>query len=60
MFFIRSFFHHKKTTADNPLLLILDGDSSQTKNLEVIIKASENIVSILSIPVHNSQKYYWM
>ncbi|XP_053692646.1 uncharacterized protein LOC128741096 [Sabethes cyaneus] len=43
-------------TAEDPVLLILDGHSSHTKNLEVLEKAKANHVRVLSIPPHTSHK----
>ncbi|XP_055634817.1 uncharacterized protein LOC129774830 isoform X2 [Toxorhynchites rutilus septentrionalis] len=43
-------------TADNPVLLILDGHTSHTKNLDVLEKAKRNHVRIISIPPHTSHK----
>lgn len=39
-----------------PVLLILDGHSSHTKNLNLIIKAKENNCILLSLPSHCSHK----
>jgi transposase-like protein len=39
-----------------PTLLILDGHSSHTKNLSMILKARENNVKILSLPSHCTHK----
>ena len=40
----------------NPVLLILDGHSSHTKNLELIEKARTNNVIMLSLPSHCTHK----
>lgn len=50
------FLAHTRPTADAPVLLILDGHSSHTKNIEMIEKAARNNVRILSIPPHTSHK----
>ncbi|XP_031359418.1 uncharacterized protein LOC116182980 [Photinus pyralis] len=39
-----------------PVLLILDGHTSHTKNLSVIMKARENNVIVLSLPSHTTHK----
>lgn len=50
------FLAHSKPSHDEPLLLILDGHLSHTKNLNVILKARENNVTILCLPPHTSHK----
>ncbi|XP_062551176.1 uncharacterized protein LOC134216251 [Armigeres subalbatus] len=50
------FLRFASPTADNPVLLILDGHSSHTKNLEVLEKAKLNHVRIISIPPHTSHR----
>ncbi|KAF2889571.1 hypothetical protein ILUMI_16602 [Ignelater luminosus] len=40
----------------NPVLLILDGQNTHTRNLNVILKAEKNYVTILSLPPHSSHK----
>ncbi|XP_021706464.1 uncharacterized protein LOC110678151 [Aedes aegypti] len=45
-----------RPTQDAPVLLILDGHSSHTRNLDMIEKARQNHVKILSIPPHTSHK----
>jgi len=44
------------TSRPHPTLLVLDGHSSHTKNLSVILKARENNVKILSLPSHCTHK----
>lgn len=39
-----------KPSKNNPVLLLLNGNKSYTRNLDVVIKANENSVSILSFP----------
>ncbi|XP_029719395.2 uncharacterized protein LOC115261629 [Aedes albopictus] len=46
-----------RPTVDAPVLLILDGHSSHTRNLNMIEKARQNHVKILSIPPHTSHKF---
>ncbi|XP_062714382.1 uncharacterized protein LOC115257818 [Aedes albopictus] len=50
------FLAYARPTAEAPVLLILDGHSSHTKNVEMIEKAARNNVRILSIPPHTSHK----
>lgn len=45
-----------KPTAESPVLLILDGHYSHSRNLDVINLARENHVSILCLPPHASHK----
>lgn len=57
--FTRWFLHFvqkTKPSADSPVLLILDGHFSHTRNLEVINIARENHVTIVSLPPHSSHK----
>lgn len=48
----RHFLLHTKPTHDDPVLLILDGHVSHTKNLEFIDLARENHVTVVSLPPH--------
>ena len=45
-----------KPTADSPVLLILDGHTSHTRNIDIIDLARQNNVQLLSIPPHSSHK----
>ena len=51
-----TWFHHfletTRPTAENPILLILDGHSTHTKNIDVIDLARENHVHMLCLPPH--------
>lgn len=47
---------HMKPTAESPILLVLDGHSSHTRNIEMLDKAALNHVRILTIPPHTSHK----
>lgn len=53
-------FHHflkvAKPSQEEPLLLILDGHYSHTRNIEVIDLARQNNVTIISLPPHSSHK----
>ncbi|CAH1985659.1 unnamed protein product [Acanthoscelides obtectus] len=50
------FLSHTKPSTEDPILLILDGHLSHTRNLDVIIKARENNVTILCLPPHCTHK----
>lgn len=50
------FLKHAKPTADDPVLLILDGHATHTKNLEFIEKARENYTTVVCLPPHCSHK----
>ncbi|KAJ8952028.1 hypothetical protein NQ318_023469 [Aromia moschata] len=41
---------------EDPVWLILDGHLSHTKNLDVILKARENFVTLLCLPHHTTHK----
>lgn len=48
----REFIAITKPTAEDPVLLILDGHYSHTRNIDVINLGRENHVSILCLPPH--------
>ncbi|KAJ4451383.1 hypothetical protein ANN_02845 [Periplaneta americana] len=50
------FLNHVKPTREDPALLIMDGHLTHTKNFDVIIRARENNVTIITIPPHCSHK----
>lgn len=50
------FLHYTKPSAEDPVLLILDGHLSHTKNLDVILKARQNHVTIICLPPHCTHK----
>lgn len=50
------FLKYSKPTKEEPVLLILDGHSTHTKNLELVQMAKENNVHILVIPPHTSHR----
>lgn len=52
----RKFVEFSKASKDFPVLLILDGHSTHTKNLEVIDYARESGVSLLCLPPHSSHR----
>ena len=52
----KKFVVFSKASKDFPVLLILDGHSTHTKNLEVIDYARDNGVSLLCLPPHCSHK----
>ena len=45
-----------KPSKDDPVLLILDGHNSHTKNIDIVNLARENGISIVSLPPHTSHK----
>ncbi|XP_066593618.1 uncharacterized protein [Prorops nasuta] len=45
-----------KPSQDDPVLLIMDGHLSHTKNLDVILTAREKFVSLLVLPPHTTHK----
>ncbi|XP_031333074.1 uncharacterized protein LOC116176797 isoform X1 [Photinus pyralis] len=50
------FLKYSKPTKEEPVLLILDGHSTHTKNLELVQMSKENNVHILVIPPHTSHR----
>ncbi|XP_055523893.1 uncharacterized protein LOC129717770 [Wyeomyia smithii] len=50
------FLSHTRPSVDSPVLLILDGHSTHTRNLQMLEKAKKNFVRIISIPPHTSHK----
>lgn len=57
--FVQWFHHFLQATGaskENPVLLILDGHATHTKNLDVIDLARENGVVLLCLPPHCSHK----
>ena len=57
--FLERFKHFLKSTGatkENPVLLIFDGHSTLTMNMEVIDLAGANVVVLLCLPPHCSQK----
>lgn len=53
---MQHFINHVKPSKEDPVLLILDGHYSHTRNLDVIDLAKRNFVSIVCIPPHTSHK----
>lgn len=52
----KHFLNHVKPSATSPVLLVLDGHSSHTRNIELIDLARANNVQLLSLPPHSSHK----
>lgn len=52
----KHFLKHVTPSAENPILLILDGHHTHTKNLDVILDARENHVTLLCLPPHTTHK----
>jgi len=50
------FVHLIKPSADYPVLLIIDSHYSHTKNLDVMDKAREHSVAIVTLPPHSKHK----
>lgn len=50
------FLAHAKPSADDPVLLILDGHSTHSKNLAFIEKARDNHTTVVCLPPHCSHK----
>ncbi|KAJ8943806.1 hypothetical protein NQ318_020878, partial [Aromia moschata] len=50
------FLEKTKPSATNPVLLVLDGHHTHTRNLDVLIRAKENFVTILYLPPHTTHK----
>lgn len=50
------FLKHTKPTANEPVLLILDGHASHTKNIVLLERARNSHVHILCIPPHTSHR----
>lgn len=50
------FLEKTKPSATNPILLVLDGHHTHTRNLDVILKAKERFVTILCLPPHTTHK----
>jgi hypothetical protein len=57
--FFQWFLHfiiHTKLTKEDPVILVLDGHYSHTRNLKVITLARENHVDIICFPPHSRHK----
>ena len=57
--FTERFWHfltHTKPSKDDPVLLIMDGHMTHTKNLDVINLARDNHVTILILPPYYSHR----
>lgn len=50
------FLQHVKPCATSPVLLILDGHASHTRNIKVVDLARKNHVRLLCLPPHSSHK----
>lgn len=53
---LHHFISITKPSAEDPVVLILDGHYSHTKNLEVITVARENHVHIICLPPHSTHR----
>lgn len=50
------FLENTKPSATKPVLLVLDGHHTHTRNLDVLKRAKENFVTILCLPPHTTHK----
>lgn len=50
------FIKHTKPTKEDPVLLVLDGHYSHTRNVNLIDMARKNYVTILCLPPHSTHK----
>jgi hypothetical protein len=50
------FFHLRKSSADDPVWLVVDGHYSHTRHLDVVSIARERNVAIVSLPPHSTHK----
>ena len=50
------FLQHAKPTLNDPVLLVLDGHMTHTRNLEFINNARKNFVTVLCLPPHCTHK----
>ena len=56
MDYVKHFAEHTKCSKSSPVLLILDGHKTHTKNLALIHFARDNGIVIVSLPPHTSHK----
>ncbi|XP_018563147.1 uncharacterized protein LOC108904910 [Anoplophora glabripennis] len=52
----KHFIKFTKPSASDPVLLVLDGHCSHTRNIELIELAKENYVTIICLPPHSTNK----
>ena len=52
----RHFIKYTKPSAEDPVVLVLDGHYSHTRNLDVINLARENHIEIICLPPHSSHR----
>jgi hypothetical protein len=50
------FIENVKSSPDDPVLLVLDGHYSHTRNVEIIEMARANGVAIVCLPPHSTHK----
>jgi hypothetical protein len=50
------FVKHTKPSKEDPVLLVLDGHNSHTRNIDLINRAREKHVTIVCLPPHSSHK----
>lgn len=56
LMWLKHFVAFAKPTPTKKIILILDGHTTHTKNLEAILFAKENNIIMLSLPAHTSHK----
>ena len=52
----KHFIEHVKPCAESPVLLVLDGHASHTRNMEIIELVRKNYVTIVCLPPHTTHK----
>lgn len=52
----KHFINYTKPSAEDPVILVLDGHYSHTRNLDVILHARESHVTIVCLPPHCSHR----
>lgn len=50
------FITHVKPSLEDPVILILDGHYTHTRNMDVIVKARENHIILICLPPHSTHK----
>lgn len=53
---LKHFHSHVKSTKENPIVILLDGHTTHSKNLEALIFAKENGIVLLQLPGHTTHR----
>lgn len=53
---LEHFIETTKPSAESPVLLVLDGHYSHTRNIDFILRARENHITVISLPPHSTHK----